>query len=283
MDDRQFDSLIKTFDGTRRGILRVIGAGTLGAIAARFTLAESAEAKKKHGKKKKKQCKAGTRACNGGCIPQNDCCLDADCGQNQTCTGGQCVAVQVPPQCQNDADCGAGQACQNGQCVVKNDLECQVDGDCRPGTVCQSGQCVAAGECQNNGDCGANEICLNNTCQCKFPNKPCGDVCCASDQACVNGTCVVGQGTCAAGQSICDEHAITCNGNASCTCADRLDDGEPRCIQFVDDSRTGCNCGNDFQCEQDFGPGTICIRGGDSCECTLPTLGRCARLCPGSN
>ena len=281
MDDHQFDSLVKSFDGTRRGVLRAIGAGALTAIATPFALAENAAAKK-HRTKKKKKCKAGTRACNGGCIPQNTCCVDTDCQQNQTCTGGQCVAVNAPPQCRNDGDCGAGQVCQNGQCVAKNTPECQIDTDCQAG-VCQNGQCVVVVGCQNNNDCGANEICLTQTCQCKFPSKPCGAVCCASDEACVNGACVVGQGTCAAGQSVCDEHTVACNGDASCTCADRLDDGEPRCIQFVDDSRTGCNCGNDFQSGAEFGPGTICIKGGDSCECPLTTLGRCARLCPGSN
>lgn len=249
MDDRQFDALVKTL-GSRRRVLLDLGVTVLAGLGWRFVSTEDAAAKKKHGKKKKKKCKAGTRACNGGCIPLNNCCVDSDCGPNQTCTGGQCVAVQAPLQCQNTADCSAGQVCQNGVCVVVNVPQCQVDGDCGAGQRCQNGQCVADVECQVDTDCGANESCLSNTCQCTFPNKPCGDLCCASDRACVNGTCVVGKGTCTAGDDICASDDVTCNGNASCICGIRLDDGEPRCIQFVNDSRTICTCNNDFRCEQ---------------------------------
>jgi hypothetical protein len=92
--------------------------------------------------------------------------------------------------------------------------------------------------------------------------------------------CLVGQGTCA-GEDICAGDDVTCNGNASCTCGIRFADGEPRCIQFVDVGQDSCTCAADFRCEEDFGPGTICIRGGENCPtCDTDTLGRCARLCP---
>jgi hypothetical protein len=141
-----------------------------------------------------------------------------------------------------------------------------------------------SGVCQDAADCAANESCIGGDCSCSFPQKLCGDACCASNEACVGGQCLVGQGTCAAGQNFCGGNTLTCNDNADCVCGVRLDDGETRCIQFVKDSRKNCTCSNDFRCEQDIGPGTICIQGGASCiDCTINELGRCATLCPGSN
>jgi hypothetical protein len=255
MDDRRFDSFVKTLTtgGSRRAVLGMVGGGALTALTGRFVATEDVEAKKKHHKKKK--CKGGTRKCNGKCIPAADCCVDGDCAPGQNCDGGQCVGVVA--ECQNDGDCDAGEACLNGTCVPGN------------------------GACQDAGDCAANESCIAGQCRCVFPEKPCGDVCCASDEACVNGQCVVGQGTCAAGQSICNGNDITCNGAVNCFCADRLDDGEPRCVEFINDSRDNCTCSNDFQCEQDFpNQGAICIKGGASCTCKLEQEGRCAVLCP---
>jgi hypothetical protein len=262
MDDHRFDALVKMLSsgGSRRGILHTLGAGTLAALVGKIASVDDAEAKKKHRKnKKKKKCKGGTRKCNGKCIPVDNCCIDGDCAATEKCVGGECVVKRV--ECQNDDDCDAGEVCQNRVCVD--------DGN--------------QAECQDAGDCAANESCIGGECRCIFPEKPCGDVCCASDEACVNGQCVVGQGTCAAGDDICAGDNITCNGNDNCTCATRLDDDEVRCVQFVNDSRTVCTCNNDFRCEQDFGAGTICIKGGASCpDCTLEELGRCATLCPGS-
>jgi hypothetical protein len=255
MEDRQFDALVKSLmvSGTpRRSILRALGGGTLAALARRFITEEEAAAKKK---RKKKKCKGNTRKCNGTCIPQDNCCVNGDCVPGETCIGGQCIQVNKP-QCEEETDCLFGEACINGTCLARN------------------------GTCGTDDDCSDNEDCINGQCRCIFPQKLCGDACCASGEACVNEKCVVGQGTCAAGQSICDENNVTCNGNASCTCAERLDDGEPRCIQFIFDERENCTCGNDFQCEQEFGTGAICIKGGDSCECLNANLGRCALLCP---
>jgi hypothetical protein len=250
MDDRRFDSLVKTLtnDGSRRGILQVLGAGTLAAVFGQLGTAQDAEAKKKG--KKKKKCKNGTTKCG----------KKACCRADQDCVNGKCVD-NGGPECVNDGDCDAGEACVNGICIPVNN-----------------------GQCLNDSDCAANEVCDNGECRCVFPQKPCGDACCASEEACVDGQCVVGQGTCQAGEDICAGDDVTCNGNASCTCGIRFDDGETRCIQFVDDSRDNCTCAADFRCEEDFGPGTICIKGGANCpDCTTNTLGRCARLCPGSN
>lgn len=249
MEERRFDALVKGLTSgseSRRQVVRALGMSGLAAVLGRLVAADDAEAKKK--RKKRKKCKNGTTRCG------------------------------------KKACCRADQLCQNGACVDKTIVECVNDRDCaRPGFVCQDGVCVDPGNgaCQDAGDCNANELCINGECRCVFPSKPCNGACCAADEACVDGVCLVGQGTCAAGQSICDENSVTCNGNPACTCADRLDDDEPRCIQFIDDSRSGCTCGDDFDCEVDFpNQGAVCIKGGDSCECNRTDIGRCARLCP---
>jgi hypothetical protein len=256
MDDRRFDSLVKTLTsgGSRRGILRTLGTATVAAVAARLGLANDAEAKKK--RKKKKKCKGNTRKCNGKCIPQNDCCVDADCEDQKFCVGGQCVTKEVG--CQIDADCrGAGEICQDGECVVQQ-------------------------ECQVAGDCAANELCITGQCRCSFPNKPCGAACCPEDQVCLNGQCVVGQGTCPATEDICATGiGGACNGNDDCFCGQRTDGGG-RCIGgFLDDSRDNCICVDDADCERDFNEaGLVCIKGGPGCQCKDTDSGRCARLCP---
>jgi hypothetical protein len=167
----------------------------------------------------------------------------------------------------------------NGKCIPQD--SCCVDGDCAAGEICQNGACVddGNGQCQSSTDCAANESCINGECLCAFPDKPCGDICCAEDEACVEGQCLVGQGTCAAGNDICNGVNVACNGNDNCFCGERID-GQPRCIQFINDSRDACTCGEDFDCEQDFGTGAICIKGGSSCACQNESFGRCARLCP---
>jgi hypothetical protein len=254
MDDQRFDSLVMaltTNGGPRRRMLQALGASGLAAVTGRLGLADDAEAKKKGKKKrKKKKCKGGTTKCG----------KKACCQPDQDCVNGKCVDQGGDPECVNDSDCDPGETCTNGQCID-----------------------VGEPECEENGDCAANESCIGGQCVCDFPQKPCGGACCASDEACFNGECVVGQGTCAAGEDICAGDAGTCNGDASCTCGIRFDDGEPRCIQFVDVGKDNCTCAADFRCEEDFGPGTICIKGGANCpNCTTNTLGRCARLCSGS-
>jgi hypothetical protein len=249
VDTRRFDAFTRTLttsDSPRRAILQGLGASALAAVVGRFA-GEDAEAKKKG--KKKKKCKKGTTKCG----------KKACCRADETCVNGKCVDDVEDPECVNDDQCAANEVCQNGVCVD--------DGN--------------PGECQDAGDCAANESCIDEVCVCDFPDKPCGNACCASDQACVDGVCVVGQGTCNAGEDICAGDEVACNGNASCTCGIRFADGEPRCIQFVDDGEDNCTCAADFRCEDDFGPGTICIRGGENCPtCDTDTLGRCARLCP---
>lgn len=253
MDDRRFDSLVKTLSsgGSRRGMLQTLGGSALAAVAVRLGLADDAEAKKKgKNKKKKKKCKNGTTKCG----------KKACCRADQSCVGGKCVDDVEDPECLSDDQCDINEVCQNGICAI----------DANPI------------ECQNAGQCAANELCIAGRCRCNKPNKPCGEACCPENQVCLDGQCVIGAGTCPAGDSICENgNEDACNGNNACFCGLRNDTEEVRCIGgFVDDSQPNCNCIDDGDCERDFGIGTICIQGGPGCECQDTDSGRCARLCP---
>jgi hypothetical protein len=163
MDDHRFDTLVKTLTtgGSRRWILHTLGAGTLAAVFGRFTAEEDADARKKGKNKKKKKCKGNTRKCNGKCISQDNCCVDADCRLAEiVCQNGECVAQL---ECQNDGDCGANEVCQNGTCVPDPGQFCQGNGDCNGGEVCFAGTCVPiAGTCAATDDhCAVNESLCN--------------------------------------------------------------------------------------------------------------------------
>jgi hypothetical protein len=249
MDDQRFDSFVKTLStgGSRRGALQILGGGALVAVFARFAAEEDADAKKH--KHKKKKCKGGTTKCG----------KKACCRADQTCLDGRCLDKNVEnPGCLSDDDCQLNEHCENGACIAGGN-----------------------GECQDAGDCAANEQCINGQCRCGFPNKPCGDACCPENQICLNGQCVIGEGTCAATDDVCtDGFGDSCNGNNDCFCGQRVDGGA-RCIDgFINDARDNCICIDDADCERDFAPGAICIKGGAKCQCQNGNLGRCAFLCP---
>ena len=142
MDTRQFDSLVKTLASgdSRRSILRTLGTGTLAAVLGRSE-EQAVEAKKR--KKKKKKCKTGTRRCGKQCIPQGNCCLDADCGNQDACVNGACKAGKKDALgCQSNADCRFEESCQNGTCMSDPEPICQGNGDCDSGKACFAGACV---------------------------------------------------------------------------------------------------------------------------------------------
>jgi hypothetical protein len=175
MDNRQFDALVKTVTsgGTRRGLLRTLGAGTLAAIVGRLGTEHAAEARKKK-KKKKKKCKNATKLCGQQCIPQGNCCLDADCGNQEACINGVCSGKIVAVGCQSNADCRFDEFCQNGNCLpdpVPDPVPiCQDNGDCGSGEACFAGTCVLIqGTCAATDDhCAVVEALCNPS-----PNNEC--------------------------------------------------------------------------------------------------------------
>jgi hypothetical protein len=152
MDDRRFDSLVKTLTtgDPRRAILHTLGVGALAAVAARIGLADDTEAKKR---KKKKKCNGNTTKCG----------KKACCRTDQTCIGGKCVDDVDDPECLSDDDCDAGFVCENGACVIDVNPFCQGNEDCASGEECFAGVCViVAGTCDATDDhCSVNEALCN--------------------------------------------------------------------------------------------------------------------------
>lgn len=102
MDDFDFDALARSLGtaGSRRLALTGLIGSTLGlGLGAAST--ERAEARKKKcppcKKRKKGKCRATKpkkRPCGGKCIPANQCCTDAECGERRLCVDGACVIGQ---------------------------------------------------------------------------------------------------------------------------------------------------------------------------------------------
>ncbi len=106
-----------------------------------------------------------------------DPCADVECGEDEKCQGGQCVAI--PPTVCTPA-CKGGKVCEDGECV----LPC--GGACGKGMICNrtKNECVkdpSAGKA-----CPAGEKCSGGVC--KAPPKPCGGAC-AADEKCVSNKC----------------------------------------------------------------------------------------------
>jgi hypothetical protein len=109
--------------------------------------------------------------------PPPDPCANVECGEDEKCEAGQCVAI--PPAVCTPA-CKGGKVCENGECV----LPC--GGACGKGMICNrtKNECVkdpCAGKV-----CPAGEKCSGGVC--KAPPKPCGGAC-AADEKCVNNKC----------------------------------------------------------------------------------------------
>ncbi len=162
---------------------------------------------------------------DAGCAIGENCvgavCLDAclvggDCGANEICEAGGCVAEQCDPN-NGDLDC-AGNApattCDDGRCV-----ECTGDGECGAGEICEGGACEAqACDVENlDADCPAGQDCVAGRCE-------------QCDVADVNAGCNAGDGE----QPICVANAcVQCAGNGDCaaptpTCV------EGTCVDLVD-------------------------------------------------
>lgn len=118
------------------------------------------------------QCSAGAcRPCNhDDCL--TNCSQDAQCAENELCSGFQCVPDTRPTQFCPENDCQQGRVCVRGQCRTPcdTDTECaRIDAAirfCVP--VDDLRLCVRASEvlanCQLSIDCGLGEECVDGSC-----------------------------------------------------------------------------------------------------------------------
>jgi hypothetical protein len=229
MDGSRFDALTRTLITPRRGAVRTLFGGALGALLA--ARSQEALACKNFGKQ---------------CAHDNDCCAGMKC-RNDKCR------------------CDNGFTKCNAKCYDLNTDETHC-GACA--TICAAGESCCDGTCSdtstdrdNCGVCGAacaaTEICLEGVCTaCPVGNQVCGGVCCPSFRTCCDGTCVDDL------QSNSD-HCGACGNQCPRICPKDLDDPAachgPRCcsngeclrgLQFDRDNCGACGlaCAADEAC-----------------------------------
>jgi hypothetical protein len=175
MQSFRFDALARSLSqsdppASRRTLLRVLGVGTL---AGALVPAAGATAGGRAGPAKKgkgKGCKAGQRKCGKKCIPQDNCCKDADCNlcRDESCTKGTCgcgpqeidhngvcgkfpLCLTVSQLCERNDDCCSDHCdviADNGERRCNRGIaRCLTDFDCDPGFACRGFACTANPPC----------------------------------------------------------------------------------------------------------------------------------------
>jgi hypothetical protein len=210
-------------------------------------------------------CAAGTRACNGTCIPSSACCTDGDCPMKD---------VQV------------------GKCDLSAH---QCEWSCGAGTKPCGGKCLPSSACCDDGECSGNRACVGNACSgttCRAGYKTCGNECvlasecCRADGCCANSDC----GRC----EKCSSGACVKQGDkedlkddcAGGTCKTGLCDGRGGCGTIPDgQSGPGCNagptCKAGAESAADVCEGGTCKPGASRSCGKYPCNGnRCATRCP---
>lgn len=261
VDGSRFDEVVRLLGsgGSRRPLL---GAGLAALTAAGLSVAQpyDSEGKGKKGKKKKKKCKRNTKKCGKKCIPADQCCTSADCGNGGQCTGGKCSCPTGQKSCNGGcisqsaccttSDCGSAQTCVSGACTCP--LETKVCGtECLPPEVCCSLKCP--GE----------QTCVDGFCECEsFLERPCPDGSCVSGiDCCDDSQCSAGR-TCVDGICFCEgANAITC-GELCCDAAD-----DEICVD--DDVCTPGGCQGADWCN-DIGESFCRDDAEQTCVCQIP-------------
>jgi hypothetical protein len=165
MDAGYFDALVRSLDMTpRRGALRWLSAGIVGAMTA-LTNDDGEAKKKRKRRRKKKKCKGGKTKCGKTCIPVGDCCVDSDspAGSGQVCEDGVCGCPTgqedsggvcgTPPGCGASGNpCFTPSECCSGFCDLLGDgscrgcslsgFPCNVTDDCCPDLTCRGFVCT---------------------------------------------------------------------------------------------------------------------------------------------
>jgi hypothetical protein len=174
MDNGRFDELSKlaATDGTRRGLLRVLSGGTLGAVVTGLGVRE-ADAKKPKCKKRKKigqvcKFKNGAKCkCRGGAVCKGKRCRCPNGTQQQ---GKSCVPT---PTClANGATCenGGSDACCSDFCTFEGPID-QVEPTC---CVPNNQSCSQTSDCcandENPAGCESGRCCRGQGGTCATPN-----------------------------------------------------------------------------------------------------------------
>lgn len=177
-----------------------------------------------------------------------DCLETTDCGENEICETGACMAITP---CVSSKDCSVDQVCADSvgycvECVGDNDCgeaqicsgftcfdTCASDKDCRAADgVCDTGigicvQCVADADCEETDLCGTGGECVPRVCQADEAFCSGDDLtsCNARGDGFVTSTCEDG----------CDADAGECEGAGECEVGDE-----------------GCECYPNETCNEDL-------------------------------
>ena len=160
MDGDRFDAIVRTLGraASRRGSLKLLAGGALGAVAARLGVGEAAAA-----------CVAAGKQCGKG----DKCCAGSKCkGGTCKCRAGLKDCGKVCKACCTGDDCAIGQACARGRCAC---TAASCPNGCCEGDVCKDGD--ATGACGTGG--GRCTVCpepTEGTATCRADGT-CGQTC----------------------------------------------------------------------------------------------------------
>lgn len=181
----------------RRHLVSALAGGVLGLGALPALARKKKKKKKKQGKKDQPPpggCAAGTRMCQGTCIPNSQCCGNADCNRcaQEVCQAKTCAC---PSGMSRDTKgiCGVRPSCIPAGRISPSEAQCCSGSGAPGGTpgtfVCDTGQ----GPCYSDGGCIGNGPCLGYMCPAEFVETV-GGTCpqidtCASKTDCDSRVC----------------------------------------------------------------------------------------------
>ncbi len=175
-----------------------------------------------------KPCSVGTITCENNveaCQVSADAEDGTQCGTDQVCTAGACVACKVGGACQPDKD----NACIAGSVSCANGLSCDVSGNVKNGTKCGTDQVCSTGVCVG---CVVGEVC-----------KPPGQLCKNGALACASGPLCQPTTSKSAGAE-CDTAKVCDSGGACVACVQGgvCEPGANECHKGTQDCSAGPNC-----------------------------------------
>ena len=219
---------------TKRAVLPLVLAGTLGAVSACGPSTPATQAQTCISDDDcelgtvcilmKKECQAV--ACNF-CITGQICytsddgsqsCSKPECTNSSQCSGEEsCVAgACIEESCTDKSDCPEGQVCDAFSGICKQPPEtCSTDFDCPAGLVCKEDGSCAPG-------CATDSDCSDVMTYCNEASKLCEPGCrtdasCAADQVCNSDRqCECDQSKCPA-NFFCDDSTNACVNGRSCS------------------------------------------------------------------
>jgi hypothetical protein len=255
MDDRAFDNLARRLGGagSRRQVVRRLGAGLAGALAGTIGVQRAARAQGCITPDDCEPLECHATICDAAC----SCCTYAQLDDGTSCDGGICCGGVCRPngQCCATGDCSP-ETCQTVSCDTDEHI-CRYSNQ-RTGTACSTGGCCENGVCnKNKKPCGSE--CINQDACCTSSRPGCLPPACQT-ATCTSGTCTYQNasdgsgcefGTCCGGACTTCPSGGQCTGT-SCVCPSGQQTCGGACTNVTTDEANCGRCGN--QCAD----GSIC-------------------------